>query len=185
MPLPEFAIIVPACNEAACLGAVLDELLAAVDPEKFVVAVGVNASSDATARFVARLAPSTPSSHPIPVPRSRAGRAPKARSGRTTGPTRETGGSARRQKASTVARRSRRSARRWTSGRRTSTTEGSKTRLIRRCTTLALPNVPSGPRAPNVRFKFVFQAASGRAAGHQNTCRLPRIILSRRVGQTA
>jgi hypothetical protein len=51
MPLPEFAIIIPACNEAACVGAVLDELLAAVDPEKFIVAVGVNASSDATAQL--------------------------------------------------------------------------------------------------------------------------------------
>jgi hypothetical protein len=51
MSLPEFAIIIPACNEAACIGAVLDELLAAVDPEKFVIAVGVNGSSDATARL--------------------------------------------------------------------------------------------------------------------------------------
>jgi Glycosyl transferase family 2 len=51
MPLPEFAIIIPACNEAACIGAVLDELLAAVDPEKFVIAVGVNGSSDATAQL--------------------------------------------------------------------------------------------------------------------------------------
>jgi hypothetical protein len=54
MPLPEFAIIIPACNEAACLGAVLDELLAAVDPEKFVVAVGVNGSSDTTAQLARR-----------------------------------------------------------------------------------------------------------------------------------
>ena len=94
-------------------------------------------SSDATARFVARLAPSTPSSHPIPVPRSRAGRAPRVRSDRTIGPRRETGRSAPRQKASTVARRSRRSARRWTSGRRTSTTAGSETRQVHQCTTLA------------------------------------------------
>ncbi len=48
--LPEFAIIIPACDEAACIGAVLDEFLGAVDPEKFVIAVGVNGSSDATAR---------------------------------------------------------------------------------------------------------------------------------------
>ena len=46
---PEIAIIIPACDEAACLGPVLDELLAAIDPEKYVVAVGVNASTDETA----------------------------------------------------------------------------------------------------------------------------------------
>ena len=51
MPLPEFAIIIPACDEAACIGAVLDELLATVDPEKYVIAVGVNGSSDATAQI--------------------------------------------------------------------------------------------------------------------------------------
>ncbi|MEO7167328.1 MAG: glycosyltransferase [Spartobacteria bacterium] len=51
MRLPEFAIIIPACDEAACIGPVLDEFLGAVDPEKFVVAVGVNASSDATAEL--------------------------------------------------------------------------------------------------------------------------------------
>lgn len=51
MPLPEFAIIIPACDEAACIGAVLDEFLATVDLEKFVIAVGVNGSSDATARI--------------------------------------------------------------------------------------------------------------------------------------
>jgi glycosyltransferase involved in cell wall biosynthesis len=51
MRLPEFAIIIPACDEAACIGPVLDEFLGAVDPEKFVVAVGVNGSSDATAEI--------------------------------------------------------------------------------------------------------------------------------------
>ena len=51
MPLPEFAIIIPACDEAACIGAVLDEFLATVDPEKFVIAVGVNGSSDSTAQI--------------------------------------------------------------------------------------------------------------------------------------
>ena len=51
MPLPELAIIIPACDEAACIGAVLDEFLATVDPEKFVIAVGVNGSSDATAQI--------------------------------------------------------------------------------------------------------------------------------------
>lgn len=51
MRLPEFAIIMPACDEAACIGPVLDELLAAIDPEKFVIAVGVNGSSDSTAQI--------------------------------------------------------------------------------------------------------------------------------------
>lgn len=49
MLLPEFAIIIPVCDEAACIGTVLDELLATIDSEKFVIAVGVNASTDATA----------------------------------------------------------------------------------------------------------------------------------------
>ena len=47
----QIAIIIPACNEEACLGLVLDELLLALDPEKFVVAVGVNGSSDRTAEI--------------------------------------------------------------------------------------------------------------------------------------
>jgi glycosyltransferase involved in cell wall biosynthesis len=47
----QIAIIIPACNEEPCLGAVLDELLAVIDPEKFVVAVGVNASTDRTAEI--------------------------------------------------------------------------------------------------------------------------------------
>lgn len=51
MRLPEFAIIIPACDEAACIGPVLDELLRAVDPEKYVIAVGVNGSTDATAEL--------------------------------------------------------------------------------------------------------------------------------------
>ncbi len=51
MPLPEFAIIIPACDEAACIGTVLDEFLAALDPEKFVIAVGVNGSTDQTAQI--------------------------------------------------------------------------------------------------------------------------------------
>ena len=51
MHLPEFAIIIPACEEAACIGSVLDEFLSLVDPEKFVIAVGVNGSSDATAEI--------------------------------------------------------------------------------------------------------------------------------------
>ena len=51
MRLPEFAIIIPACDEAACIGPVLDELLAVVDLERFVIAVGVNASRDRTAEI--------------------------------------------------------------------------------------------------------------------------------------
>ena len=51
MRLPEIAIIIPACDEAACIGPVLDEFIRAVDPEKFVIAVGVNGSSDATAEI--------------------------------------------------------------------------------------------------------------------------------------
>ncbi|MEO8045029.1 MAG: glycosyltransferase family 2 protein [Spartobacteria bacterium] len=51
MPLPEFAIIIPACDEAACIGPVLDEFLATIDPEKFVIAVGVNGATDQTAQI--------------------------------------------------------------------------------------------------------------------------------------
>jgi len=43
-------VIIPACDEEACLGRVLDELRTTLDPEKFVVAVGVNGSSDRIAR---------------------------------------------------------------------------------------------------------------------------------------
>ena len=50
-PGRRFAIIIPACNEEACLGRVLDELLATIDPAQFVVAVGVNHSSDRTAEI--------------------------------------------------------------------------------------------------------------------------------------
>jgi glycosyltransferase involved in cell wall biosynthesis len=45
---PRFAIIIPACNEEECIGRVLDELASTIDPEKFVLAVGVNDSSDRT-----------------------------------------------------------------------------------------------------------------------------------------
>ena len=44
-------IIIPACNEEPCLARVLEELLATVDAAKFVVAVGVNASTDRTAEI--------------------------------------------------------------------------------------------------------------------------------------
>ncbi|MGI8431943.1 MAG: glycosyltransferase [Chthoniobacterales bacterium] len=53
---PEIAIIIPACDEAECIGVVLDELLAAIDPEKYVVAVGVNGARDETAE-IARTRP--------------------------------------------------------------------------------------------------------------------------------
>lgn len=48
---PRIGIIIPACNEEACIGQVLGELLALVDPAKYVVAVGVNNSSDRTAEI--------------------------------------------------------------------------------------------------------------------------------------
>ena len=47
----QIAVIIPACDEEACIGVVLDELLRALDPEQFVVAVGVNGSSDKTAEI--------------------------------------------------------------------------------------------------------------------------------------
>lgn len=49
-------IIIPACNEEPCLARVLEELLPILDPAKYVVAVGVNASGDRTAE-VARQYP--------------------------------------------------------------------------------------------------------------------------------
>lgn len=49
--MARIAIIIPACNEEACLDRVLRELLAGVDREKFVVAVGVNDSTDRTAEI--------------------------------------------------------------------------------------------------------------------------------------
>jgi glycosyltransferase involved in cell wall biosynthesis len=47
----QLAVIIPACDEEPCIGRVLDELLAALDPEKFTVAVGVNGSPDRTAEI--------------------------------------------------------------------------------------------------------------------------------------
>lgn len=46
---PQFAIIIPACDEEECIGRVLDELSGTIDPERFVIGVGVNGSSDRTA----------------------------------------------------------------------------------------------------------------------------------------
>jgi glycosyltransferase involved in cell wall biosynthesis len=45
----QFAIIIPACDEEECIGRVIDELSGAIDPERFVIVVGVNGSSDRTA----------------------------------------------------------------------------------------------------------------------------------------
>ncbi len=45
---PQFAIIIPACDEEECIGRVLDELSGVIDPEKFAIVVGVNGSSDRT-----------------------------------------------------------------------------------------------------------------------------------------
>lgn len=53
-PAARIAIIIPACNEEACIGQVLEELLALVDPTKYAVAVGVNNSSDRTAEIARR-----------------------------------------------------------------------------------------------------------------------------------
>ena len=47
----QFAVIIPACDEEECIGPVLDELLRVIDPQKFVVVVGVNGSSDRTAQI--------------------------------------------------------------------------------------------------------------------------------------
>lgn len=51
---PRIAIIIPACDEEACIGAVLEELLATIDTASCVVAVGVNDSSDRTAAIARR-----------------------------------------------------------------------------------------------------------------------------------
>lgn len=41
-----YGIIIPVCNEAACLGEVLDELRDALSDKQFVLAVGVNGTTD-------------------------------------------------------------------------------------------------------------------------------------------
>ena len=46
---PKFAVIIPACDEEACIGPVLTELRSVVDPQQCVICVGVNGTSDATA----------------------------------------------------------------------------------------------------------------------------------------
>lgn len=47
----QFALIIPACDEEACISQVLDEISAVLDPEKFIAIVGVNGSSDKTAEL--------------------------------------------------------------------------------------------------------------------------------------
>lgn len=47
----QFALIIPACDEEACIGQVLDEIAAVLDPQRFVAVVGVNGSSDKTAEL--------------------------------------------------------------------------------------------------------------------------------------
>jgi glycosyltransferase involved in cell wall biosynthesis len=42
-------VIIPACDEEACIGRVLDELASTLDPGKFVMVVGANGSMDQTA----------------------------------------------------------------------------------------------------------------------------------------
>ena len=44
-----YAVIMPACDEEACLAAVLAEMRAVLDPARFTFAVGVNGSRDRTA----------------------------------------------------------------------------------------------------------------------------------------
>ena len=46
---PRFAVIIPACDEELCLGAVLVELRAALVGHSHLIAVGVNGSTDRTA----------------------------------------------------------------------------------------------------------------------------------------
>ncbi len=50
------AVIIPACNEAACLAEVLRELFRALPEQQFVIAVGVNGCTDGTAKLVRSLA---------------------------------------------------------------------------------------------------------------------------------
>ncbi len=47
----KIGIVIPACKEEACIGAVLSELLDSVDSEEFVILVGVNGSNDRTAEL--------------------------------------------------------------------------------------------------------------------------------------
>src|SRR5690349_21236152 len=51
MRRPEFALVIPICNESACIGPVLDEFLSFLNPERFIIAVGVNGSTDSSAEI--------------------------------------------------------------------------------------------------------------------------------------
>lgn len=46
-----YAVILPACNEEACIPAVLREVKAVLPADRFIVVVGVNGSSDTTAEL--------------------------------------------------------------------------------------------------------------------------------------
>ena len=48
---PRIGIVIPACDEEPCIGAVLAELLGVVDGDKYAIAVGVNGSRDRTAEI--------------------------------------------------------------------------------------------------------------------------------------
>ena len=48
---PRIGIVIPACEEEPCIAAVLDELLAVLEPGEYSIAVGVNGSSDRTAEI--------------------------------------------------------------------------------------------------------------------------------------
>ena len=50
-PSRRYAVILPACNEEPCLAQVLAELRAVLPVEQFVIAVGVNGSTDRTAEL--------------------------------------------------------------------------------------------------------------------------------------
>ena len=49
--MPRIGIVIPACDEEPCIGGVLEELLAAIDPATYAIALGVNGSSDRTAEI--------------------------------------------------------------------------------------------------------------------------------------
>jgi glycosyltransferase involved in cell wall biosynthesis len=49
-----YAVVIPACNEEACIRMVIDELRSVLDPRFFEIVVGVNGSNDATAAEVVR-----------------------------------------------------------------------------------------------------------------------------------
>ena len=51
MSAPRYAVVIPACNEEACIGEILRELRETLDPQRFHISVGVNGSSDHTLRL--------------------------------------------------------------------------------------------------------------------------------------